>query len=491
MNYKKIKFKINFITIILLGLGFFGFAQTSFAKDLYVNGTTGNDSTTYAANDADHPWATIGRAAWGNANRATPNSSEAAQAGDTVYVSAGTYTAPDTGTRSGIAFNPVNSGTSESARIIIQAVGTVNLTTSGTLGGPVIGAGTGKHYITWDGFAIDENTYASLESGEQSVVMFYNADYGIVKNCTIIGRTINVAGSNHAGIFFLTSAGSRAYNNKISNVKSSVDITNVSGIYAYGATNLLLDHNEIYDSNTGIFVKGYSCSDVTIRYNNIHNIDRTGIRMAANSGSNTNIHVYQNLLHDIGGIGILSWGNGALGIGTGSMAINNTMYNVGAGFGYSVETTQVLFYNNIVHTVLMSYVYTETYGELGYPTVHDWEHNLYYSATTKPMWSVEGANPNQNWAYWTGTWNQDTATPAGIYGSNPLFVTNGSDFRLQAGSPAINAGIDILDLDNDSSTTDTITIGAYITGNEIIGVDSQLPPPDTTPPAAPSGLIVQ
>ena len=46
-----------------------------------------------------------------------------------------------------------------------------------------------------------------------------------------------------------------------------------------------------------------------------------------------------------------------------------------------------------------------------------------------------------------------------------------SDFRLQGGSPALNAGIDYLDLDGDASTTDAINIGAYVTGSETFGVD--------------------
>ncbi len=82
--------KILLISFFLL-LGFFGFTQSSFAKELYVNGATGSDVTTYASNDAAHPWATLGRALWGNANKSTPNSGQAAQAGDIVLVSAGTY----------------------------------------------------------------------------------------------------------------------------------------------------------------------------------------------------------------------------------------------------------------------------------------------------------------------------------------------------------------------------------------------------------------
>ena len=60
-------------------------------RTLYVNSATGNDATTYANNSASTPWRTIGRAAWGSTNYASPNAAQAAQAGDTVLIEAGIY----------------------------------------------------------------------------------------------------------------------------------------------------------------------------------------------------------------------------------------------------------------------------------------------------------------------------------------------------------------------------------------------------------------
>ncbi|OGS04433.1 MAG: hypothetical protein A3J70_00875 [Elusimicrobia bacterium RIFCSPHIGHO2_02_FULL_61_10] len=63
------------------------------------------------------------------------------------------------------------------------------------------------------------------------------------------------------------------------------------------------------------------------------------------------------------------------------------------------------------------------------------------------------------------------------------------DFRLQSGSPARTLGVDVLDLDNDGSTTDVIPAGAYVTGNEIIGrTGGGGTPPDVTPPSVPGNL---
>jgi len=73
---------------------------------------------------------------------------------------------------------------------------------------------------------------------------------------------------------------------------------------------------------------------------------------------------------------------------------------------------------------------------------------------------------------------QDAHSTSGV---NPLFVNAAvRNFRLctavgvpsadcTGASPALNAGIDILDLNHNGSTTDVIPAGAYITGNERIG----------------------
>jgi hypothetical protein len=117
-----------------------GYAQ----KTLYVNGVTGNDATTYDDNNVANPWRTIGRAAWGSTDREARNPDQAARAGDTVLVAAGTYAGPGTGTRNSPTYYAANEGTSV-APIVFRAVGTVVLTLSSG-NGPVIGS-LGRNYM--------------------------------------------------------------------------------------------------------------------------------------------------------------------------------------------------------------------------------------------------------------------------------------------------------------------------------------------------------
>lgn len=452
--------RVKFLVVLLL------FPVHLCAKDLYVNNSGSpacSDSTTYANNGSSNPWCTLGRALWGNANRSTPVPSQAATAGDTVIVAAGTYTAPDTGTRFGIAFNPVNEGTSDSNRIIIQASGTVNLRSTGTLGGPVFGSNA-KDYLTWDGFTIDETTYTSLNSGEQSNIMVVDVIGVNIQNCTSIGRTTTVGDANHAGIFYHGTTGGRIYNNTIYNVYGADN--NVAGIYTYGAVNLIIEHNHIYNSRSGIFLKANTESGIIVRYNKMHDFIVWGIRNGSSSGSNTNHSFYQNIIYnaDMGYLNVNS-----NNISPGNKFVNNTIYNVVKGIMHGGEIDEVLFYNNIIHTATQSSIYTETYNIT--PNTHDFQHNLYYNTTTQ--WCPESGTC-RDWAYWTNTWQQDRVVPQGISGSDPLFVNVGTrDFRLQVGSPARTLGVDILDFDGDGSTTDIIPAGAYVTGNEVIGITGE------------------
>ena len=109
------------------------------AKTLYV-ATNGNDGVTYAANSSSNPWKTIGRAAWGSTSYASPNTSQAAQAGDTVLISAGIYweNGSSPGSRFTVSLNPANSGTSASP-IIFRGVGLVYVRMNSGYRGAMIG----------------------------------------------------------------------------------------------------------------------------------------------------------------------------------------------------------------------------------------------------------------------------------------------------------------------------------------------------------------
>jgi hypothetical protein len=214
-----------------------------------------------------------------------------------------------------------------------------------------------------------------------------------------------------------------------------------------------------------MFIKEHVSSGMVIRHNKIHDVTTNGIRVGATEGSNTNHSVYKNLIYNAdAGVRTAS-----VNVETGNKFVNNTIYGVNKGFLIEGGTNEVLFYNNIIHTAATSSAFTISYS-IDNPNYHDFQHNLYYNTTTQ--WCPE-SRPCQDWTVWTGTWAQDRVVPQGINGVDPLFVSVATgDFRLQAGSPARTLGVDILDLDSDGSTTGIIPAGAYVTGDEIIGLIS-------------------
>ena len=250
------------------------------AKTLYVDGTTGNDTITYNSNSSSTPWRTIGRAAWGSTNRNAPNTTEAAQAGDTVIVASGTYSTVGTDDRFGVAYLPANSGTSGNP-ITFQAQGTVVLTLSSSRG-PVIGANA-RNYITWKGFTINEaNAPTHADTGS---VVFLSSTGSSAENLILNGNGDPGYGDNHPGIRIEHSVNIALRNNIIQNYRTSVvNQVNGAGIQVYNSKGLTIEHNEIYNCGSGIFLKAigfvgdvatpseYSDMQDVVRYNLIHDV---------------------------------------------------------------------------------------------------------------------------------------------------------------------------------------------------------------------------
>lgn len=292
------------------------FSSVVEAKTLYVD-PNGNDSTIYTNNTEATPWATLGRAAWGNTDRAFPNSNEAAKAGDIVIVKAGTYTSPGSNDRMIPSFNPINSG-SVGNPITFKASGLVTLQLiSGT--GPTIGAGAPnasprKSYITWDGFYIDEAN-ATYHADTGVITIFYG-DNIIIKNCIVKGVNSSVI-DNHNGIRVEESTNILLENNKIYDVLRVDNSHNAAGIMLYFTDNVTIRNNEIHNTISGIFPKG---------------------------GDNTNVYIYNNLIY-----------NAAKGIRT-SYTISGEVHNNiikdcksgGMGFNIAEGSKNIIYANNTV-----------------------------------------------------------------------------------------------------------------------------------------------
>lgn len=468
----------NFCIGVSLALAF-AFPLNSEAKTLYVNGGTGNDSVTYAANNESAPWRTIGRAAWGSTSFASPNNGQAAQAGDTVLISAGIYweSGPASGGRFDVALNPANNGTSGNP-IIFRGVGLVHIRLQAGIRGGMIGC-NGRNYIVWDNLQIDDY-YGGSASDTGPVVFTGNCQHCQIINSDIKGHPGSyyhgyaTFGGNYRGISLEPAHNTVIRNNRIYQFTGG---QNEAGIMSYDSNSNIIENNEFYGNGQAVFIKGlhpgYTQARNIIRKNFIHD-NNNGIRVL--SGEDT--IVSQNIVINNSGTGLHAGFFGS----TRSRFINNTLYRNGNGiYVQGTDLVDVHFKNNIVigtDNVIFDYLATNPSQQST-----TFNRNLYYTYTRFAYYESGGTFA---FASWQGTYGKDADS---LNSRNPLFVTDGLNFRLQPSSPALTLGrvAESIGGSNDA----IIPAGAYITGNEVIGLLSESSPSDSSPPLAPVNLRVQ
>jgi len=125
---------------------------------------------------------------------------------------------------------------------------------------------------------------------------------------------------------------------------------------------------------------------------------------------------------------------------------NNTLYYPNGGGTYpiyftAVRTDQIYIKNNIVYTQVVGGMCIGV--DVSIVGIVDIDYNLYFlllETTAALRWHWRGTA--YNWANWLINSAQDVNSP--LADQNPLFVNPAvNDFTLQAGSPAINAGVDV------------------------------------------------
>lgn len=468
--------KRTFLLSLVLSLLFcFSYIAVSSAGTYYVapNGT----ATWAQATNINTP--TNGRTAMQNA-----------VAGDIVYFRGGTYTPsndgvpiwsslPESGRWNIPAWTPTNSGTSGNPITFIAYPGETPIITH-YIYGPVIGSYR-SDYIVWDGFQ-------GSKIGTQSFAHFSGLDdfldspeHCIIQNCVIQGYNAPGFADNNRCIGcryarYLTIRNNYLYG-------SHGTHSNSNGVQFYWTTDSIIENNTFYDNMCGFFDKGGANARNIIRYNFFLNNHHKDIQILAHQEDDK---VYQNVIVGSTNSAMELEGESST-YNRNHKVYNNTIYATSYnGICYRSQNEQQ--WNNIVINATGN-AYRSKYlsgtGD-GQPTYMDY--NCYWrSGGGGQTFSVryDGTNPQ---TYTTlSAWQTSRELLGGgnpdvhsIY-ANPLFVNAGGttpeDYKLQANSPCRNAG------------RDGVTMGAYITGNEIIGyVGGRII--DIIPPAIPTGLQI-
>lgn len=462
-------------------------APAAQAKELYVS-PEGDDATSYANNSETTPWATIGRAAWGSTDRASPNAPEAVHAGDTVIVAGGTYSYAGTiADRFDAVYNPVNSGSS-SALITFTCAGDCTLEAP-SADSPVIGA-SGRDYVKWFADVSSGHSWVipacGLMVGCGSNVVNTTPDTGPVvcsasTGCWVEGALIDggppIDYADNWNAFRLENCSECTIrNNTASNFTRDPSAGNTnhnqSIITMYGTLDSVIEHNFGSNAGSGVFFKDTANTNPQsgnqVRFNHFDSVGEVIAFSVTAEGPN---HVYQNIGTNSG------WGLTVVGGGlAGDWVFNNTFHNLSFGF---VSPSQAgaggSAWNNIcVGCDRIVYVNN---GSMVSDAVLDVEHNLYQGYTQ----FYEGTDGTLTFAGFQAAYpDQDQSVPASLT-ADPVFVDElNGDFRLCTGagepvvgcsgaSPALALGVDLLDLNGSGNSGDAIPAGAFVTGSEVIG----------------------
>lgn len=469
---------------IALVLAALASAATGEAKELYVNGTSGNDATSYAANGPNTPWRTIGRAAWGSTNKSAPNASEAAKAGDTVIVAGGTYTTAGTNLRFTPAYNPVNSGAAGNP-ITFQAQpgATVALALSSGEGAQI--GCRDKNYVVWDGFTIYEAQ--APNTSDTGLVDFYGARGCEARNLHLINTNDNNNEGNHNSIRIENSNFTRVAGCLMHGIRTNGGQGgNDAIIMMYDANDGIIENNTMYDAGVGVYIKGihpgYTQDRNIVRKNLIYDMAEVGISLLSSHFTK----VYQNVIVNS------NFGINFTGLSGNEprddVFQNNTMHNTRqSGIwlrGTSNAWQRLKMFNNLM-TANGETGVNNTFANVGDLAI---QHNVYQNFPLGFAWVGSGFRTFDQWK----ALGQDNVSPVSFVGDPRYANASQNDFRLCTGagqpvatcagpSPALSLGVDVLDLNGNGSTTDLIPAGAYITGNEVIGRPGS--PVGSLPPA--------
>lgn len=425
-----------------------------------------------------HYVSTTGSASWAEStNIETPCSVYTAfanaKAGDTVYFRGGTYYI--TGTNSWYLpdLQPANSGTSDAP---INFEGYQNETVifvADDSNSPVFGTRQ-KSYVNFRNFTVD----TSRVTGNKLRYAFMFGSDGpglksthiIVEFCNVIGHKISIT-DHHAAIGILQFSDSITVRNcRIYNATGA----DTSGISLWDATNCLIEHNEVYNCYRGIDTVEANSNNI-YRYNYIHNITEYGLRIYYQNGGSSGARIYQNIIANTGASGIFF---SAGGDHRNCQVYNNTLYKA-----YNIAPAQcsdLEIFNNIIWNEETSdperSCYILHHDSTVDPSIINY--NCYWP-NVKLGYRIYSGGSYYTSMPWSPR-NYDTNSK----NQNPLFVnaggTSSTDYKLQAGSPALTGG---------RGGSYATVMGAYITGDEIIG---PLPSGDTSPPSSPKNLrIVQ
>lgn len=398
-----------------------------------------------------------------NSTAAFLNALSTATPGDTIIVAPGRYTDANATWYRG--FNPTRSGNPNAPITIKSQVPYAAILVSASDGVVALGINNRQHIVI-DGFKAE------------GMLKMHESDFITIQNCEVVyGGIEGDDVSLHWGIAVHSTQNSIVRNNLVHNLRDNLGNRshNTAAIMVgFGSSNNLIENNDAEATNGAAFngnnsivfsafgQKGGNTHNNTWRRNIARNAQTAFLGMGStvlepNGGLfSTNNTYYQNIVINVGEAFCLDHNSTSWNI------YNNTVYNANI-FAYSIlEPTNSDFriWNNIVAHARTGYDLDGARNANFSILITESDYNDFYSITNLGRWDWGQGNIAS-----LSTWTTSTSFDIHSISADPLFVNaQQGDFKLQANSPAKRRGKDNVDM------------GAYPTGNEIIGV-TRLPRP--------------
>ena len=308
--------------------------------------------------------------------------------------------------------------------------------------GPLIGT-EGRQHVVWDGFSVVERDSYHPDTGP--VVLWASQDV-VLLGCDVQAMTTHLY-DNHNALRIEGTTGAIVRNNRLHGVQP-IDVgrnnpQNHSALMIYSSEDLLLEHNELFDSYGAFFLKGGDRGHV-IRFNHVHDVHK-----AFRVSYHADVQIYGNLVQDCQLAFQGAESNSAVRI------YNNTVLDCEAGLYNWFAIDGVSLFGNIFSGVTRP---VDTEGAAGDFTAY---RNLFHDFTD---FRIENSNVG-GFSAWQGRGYGEGSVVA-----DPGFVDAAAgDYRLTSGSAARGVTLDYEDIDGDSDVAEAIPAGAYVTGDEVIG----------------------
>jgi len=413
--------------------------------------------------------------------------------GDTLYVRAGTYIRTTNNTSSGSLAISV-SGTAAQPTVVSAYPGeqpvictqagrcqynpnpgdtSINVCTgAGGEGGaacyyPNPAIGIGANFVTVSGF----KTYGQVLIGGVHDVVVKNSDLG--------GGGPHI---NQGSVVMIDTTGT-AYNitiqnNLIHNSAWGEQNANGSAVMGYNFS-AIIENNEFYD-NWGCDIRPKDTGNqigrtIEIRRNFFRPSSifptAAGFCGINQDGNVDQINIYQNIFYNKSGA--ISWQSSGINP---TVAYNNTFINSGVEYADFLDRPETS-YNNLFYHTTAGQKFTDVQSTVPTATLI-YDYNCYYSTQSTP-WLNKGIIRGTTLSAWKSFSGVDTHSVS----INPAFVNptgnRPADFKRSSYAGDVPSG----------GPFGTVC-GAYITGNEVIGVSANFSPPPPPSPG-PSGLKAQ